>query len=841
MILKKGTQRNNTNYIRPFYSQKVLVEKTIFNQKIANIGINGIIRFRFFWLLLIFLVVFVCSLGLEKLHMDSSNESFLPDNDPLSLANDRFKEQFGNEEFVFILVKSENLISHKTLQRLRALQKDLEENLPFVDEVNAITSVEFIESSKDQLRVDDLVGDQIPATQEDFELIKNKLSSSKLFFNRIVASDWQHAGVAVLLEPMPDTVWVNAAKDFSPMDLAYWPDEAVLLSEDVLMEKPEAENSDSLVQIADPRKLIAPAIRVILNRHQKEDFELKATGMPLGDFEVDQVTAEEGSKIGLIAMAAAFFFILVLFRNVSGIAAPMLVMISTVIIVFGCMGWLGIPVSMGSMFVGPLLMVLSVSYSIHFINHFKFYFDRRGERLRAIHYAYAQATWPCFLTSLTTAIGFASFLIVSMKPIRDVGIACSGGSLISFLLVLLLVPIFYSFGKPTKEKPKSNQAPSANFPKGMVPLSGSVLKNRMPILILTLGFLFFGVFFIRYIPIETDLLKILGKDNKFVKDSTAITDVLGGYYSYEVMINLDKADAAKRPEVLKALDLLAKEAEKWETVKTTMSLVDLVKEINYVLNQRQEEAYIIPDSVEKIAQCLLLYEISGGGELDNWVDYQYSTLRLSVQMSNSENLGQHISHMQEKARDLFPADTQIDFVGDVPILLRLMSLLTIGQLKSILIAFLAISLVMVIILKSVKAGLISMIPNVFPLFVIGGLMGLFEINLDIMTIMIAPMIIGIAVDDTVHFFIHFKDELEGFQDYEKANKQTFVKIGHALLFTTIVLSLGFGILGFSLVDGIGNMGFLATAGIISALAADFFIAPLLLVHLKPFGRIGQPN
>ncbi|MFH2132777.1 MAG: MMPL family transporter [bacterium] len=808
------------------------------NQMLANFGINGVIRFRIAWLAVVILIAVGCGFGLGDLRLDSSNESFLPKSDPLYATNERFKAQFGNEEFVFILIQAGDLISRSTLARIRALQADLETRLPFVDEVNTISSVEYMETVGDDLVIRDIIGEEIPENDGQLQAVKRKLAASSLIMHRLVTPDWQYAGIAITFQRMPDTVWVKADKGFTPMDQTRWPDNQVIMS-DGIFDAPAGEERAGRVEILDSRKLIAPALRVILKDHQAEGFALRATGMPLGDFEVDQITSQEGSQLGLIAFGVALLFMLVLFRNPVGVIAPLSVMISTVVILFGMMGWLGIPVSMGSMFVAPLLMVLSVSYAIHYINHFNFYFQRKGDRRRALHYAYAQSTWPCFLTAVTTAIGFGSFLIVSMKPIRDVGVACGSGAMIAFILVMILVPVFYSFGGDVRKQQKNGARIRKPLPLGMVPLSEWVLTFKIPVILFSILVIGFGAVFVSRIPVETDLLKLLGPDNRFVRDTRAITDVLGGYYSYEVMIELADPEAAKNPETLQALEQLSDAAQGWEAARSTMSLVDLVKEINFVMHDRLPGTDIIPDSREQIAQYLLLYELSGGRELDNWVDYGYRTLRLSVQLADSTNLDRHMDRMRIIAADLFPKDTRISFVGDVPILLRLVNLLIVGQLKTILAAFVVISLVMCVILRSIRAGLISMIPNVFPLVMIAGLMGLLQINLDIMTIMIAPMVIGIAVDDTVHFFIHFREELSGFRDYHRANQQTFIKIGHALVFTSLVLSLGFGILGFSHVTGIVNMGLLAAVGILAALIADLFITPVLLVYLKPFGRFGK--
>ena len=162
--------------------------------------------------------------------------------------------------------------------------------------------------------------------------------------------------------------------------------------------------------------------------------------------------------------------------------------------------------------------------------------------------------------------------------------------------------------------------------------------------------------------------------------------------------------------------------------------------------------------------------------------------------------------------------------------------LTEGQIKSIGAAFLVISVMMMLILRSFRVGLMSMISNVFPVVIAMGLMGLLDISLDMMTVMIAPMIIGIAVDDTVHYFVHFKQEFNKLDCYADANRETFQKIGYAILFTSVVLVVGFSIFGLSNVRSMVHMGIVSGAGILSALLADLFITPVLFVRLKPFGK-----
>ena len=362
----------------------------------------------------------------------------------------------------------------------------------------------------------------------------------------------------------------------------------------------------------------------------------------------------------IVAIATIFLLILI-FRNPRWFFAPLLVMLSTVILLFGGMGWFGIPVSRAGMFVVPLLIILSVSYSLHLINHFYFHFSQKGDRLQALHYAYAQTTWPCFLSALTTTAVFLSFIIGLTKPIREVGLTSAAGTILTFLLTMIIVPICFSLEFDRKSRPTKLPKKKQAFPLGMVSFSQRVLNFKVPIVISSLLITLLAVIYFPKIPIGT---------------------------------------------------------------LTT--------------------------------------------------------------------------------------------------------------------AFIAILAIMVVILKSLWAGLISMIPIVCPWAIIATVMSIFHIDLDILTIMIAPIVIGITVDDTVHFFIHFKEELLGFRDYQRANRQTFFKIGTALFSTSMVLSLGFGILGFCTVKEIVYMGILSVVGIVSALLANLCLTPVLLIYFKPFGRYATP-
>jgi predicted RND superfamily exporter protein len=307
-----------------------------------------------------------------------------------------------------------------------------------------------------------------------------------------------------------------------------------------------------------------------------------------------------------------------------------------------------------------------------------------------------------------------------------------------------------------------------------------------------------------------------------------------------VFVELPEETMAKDPGVLQALDRIAAHIKKWESVKNVSSINDIIKDLNMTMNSNDPGFFSIPNKSELVAQYLLLYEMSGGENAEDWVDYDYQRLRVSVQVSDvSSSVEERFREVREMTRDSLPEGTKVTIVGDIPILLKMLNMIAFGQIKSIFVAFVVITLVMILILKSIRVGLLSMVPNILPVIVVGGSMGLFNLPIDMMTIMIAPMIIGIAVDDTVHYIIHFKQEIETTDSYAEANRSTFSRVGRAIFFTSVILTIGFSILGLSVVKSLLNMAVLSGVGIISALVADLFITPVLFVCLKPFGTVGS--
>ena len=258
--------------------------------------------------------------------------------------------------------------------------------------------------------------------------------------------------------------------------------------------------------------------------------------------------------------------------------------------------------------------------------------------------------------------------------------------------------------------------------------------------------------------------------------------------------------------------------------------------MNQTMHSDDPAFYIILDDEDLLAQLLFLYEISGG-KTSRWIDEDFRTLRMAIDIASydANELAANMQTIEQTCAELFPqADCHL-IVSAVQFA-ELNNKIVFGELYSFLTSLIAMAILMILVFGSVKMGLIGLIPNIFPVIVIGAIMGYLGISLDMMTMAIMPMILGIAVDDTIHFTNHTKYLFDKEKSYDRAIFKTFYSIGKTLAMTTIILSATFLVYLTCKIDAILRLGVLAAVGLLSALAADYLMTPVLIYISKPFGK-----
>jgi len=760
-----------------------------------------ILRLRWLNIFLFFMLLGSSIIGLRMIQTNMDQDNWLLEDDALLEAKKRFEEIFGNDDFCAVLVEADNVFTHKVLSGIRELGAELTEKVPFADDVVSLTDFEFTYGTQDGIKIIDLVPEPVPASPDELAKIKTMAMSKPALKNKIVSEDGRYAWIALRMRLIPDE-WENKREE-------------------------------------NPETTVGRIFKKVVGQEKYRFLHPKTTGLPVINIDKRAFFAKETPKLFGISMILTILILAVSLRSATGVVFPLVTAVSAIVIVFGFQGFLGIVFDPSMTFIPVFLsLAVSIGYSIHVFNFFKREFVKSGQRHNALLHAVEETGWPLLFSALTTIVALLSFLLVPIRPIRWVGVsaACLVG--ITYVLVIVLLPSLLSFGKD--RTPQEVYAPKKGrlIERWMDKLGSKVLlrpKTTMTLFILIVAICLIGI---TKFEVSFDYVRTMGLKIPYIARLNYIGNTpVGSIYAYDVAIEFPAPEAARDPENLKRFDQLITEVKGFPMTKKASSLLDIVKDLNQVVNDGDPSFYCIPDNREMIAQLLLLYENTGGVEVEKWVDYDYQRLRLMVEIANpdSKEINRELSLIRERSKEFFP-DAKVLFIGSISQFAVMMDYVTWGQVRSFLTALVLIGILMSIVFGSIKTGLIAMIPNISPALVVGGIMGFANIPLDIMTVTIMPMLLGLAVDDTIHFINHTQLEYSRTGSYAESTRRVFSSVGVALFLTSMVLILNFSAYLTSLAKVFVSMGILIPTGILAALAADFFVTPVLLNRFRPFPR-----
>jgi len=497
----------------------------------------------------------------------------------------------------------------------------------------------------------------------------------------------------------------------------------------------------------------------------------------------------------------------------------------------GLKGIFGSPITPVSTTLFALITVIGIANSVHLISHFNIAIRRTGDRREALIETFERAGSACFFTSITTAFGFGSLCVSRLPVIRDMGLFAAFGIMSAFCISIILVTAGMLYKKVDKETLKKQYIIA---PKGFLKIiTGINLKYSLWIIIFSAAVVIIMALGIPRIEVESSMLEYLKRGCSLRKDAEFIDTALVGISSVEVVIKGEEG-SFKEPVNLKKIEKLQSLVTKHPEVSVSHSMADYLKLIFRSLNSDSTRFYRIPETREAVAQSLLLYEMSGGSDIEDFVTTNYDEARVSIstrQMTQNERsalLEDIGSFMKSNFTDM-----KYEVTGFDNLVYHTTQRIVTTQIKSITLAATIIMLLMIFIF-GLKGGLVSIIPNIFPIVSLLGIMGYAGFRLDIATAIIASIAIGIVVDDTIHYFSHYRYELKAAPNREQAMVNAHMSVGSALCYTTIILALGFLIFLLSETRILFHYGLLSCIAVTIALLGDLFIGPVLLVKLKVF-------
>ena len=438
------------------------------------------------------------------------------------------------------------------------------------------------------------------------------------------------------------------------------------------------------------------------------------------------------------------------------------------------------------------------------------------------------------MTSLTTAAGLWSFSFSGVAPVSDLGVFASSGVLVGLLFTLVFLPALIAKTNFAHLEQKADVEGNTLMDRALLGISKVGTGRPKLIVAISAILIIFAAVVATQLRFSHFPLQWLPEDN-FARIATETVDEnLGGALTLEVIIDTGKTNGLYNPELLRKIDDVSENIDSITSgnmfVGKVISFIDIIKETNKALNENREEYYSIPDNPDLIAQEFLLFESSGNRDLNSLVDANYSKARLTLKTPFIDSLEAKIfiDRAQTYLDKEFGALASVSFTGIGTLMTVTFEEAIYSSATSYILAFSLITVLMVLLIGNLKIGLISMIPNILPIIFLSTIMVIFKMPLDMFTLLIGAIALGLAVDDTVHFMHNFRRYELQYNDVDKAVRLTLMGTGRAITLTSIVLALGFLVLTFSQMNNMFDFGVLTACAILVALVADFFLMPAIM-------------
>jgi len=744
------------------------------------------------WLVLVGTFVLTLVLGLQgEMKFDGDYHVFFSKSNPELEAFDALQEKYTKDDNVILVLTPANgdVFTKLNLTAIEDLTSEAW-NTPYSSRVDAITNFQYTSAVGDELYVDDLSYNSVEKSESEIEEIKEIALKEPMLVNRLINNEGSVTAVNITVR---------------------------LPGEDSTKEIPE----------------VMEYVRTMVTQFSDKypHFDVHISGMvPLNTafFEASM------KDMGLTAMMMLVVIIttLLLTKNIQSTATTLIVVLFSIVSTLGFVGLMGIKLTPPSSVFPTMILTLAVADSIHILITMLQKMRKEGlNKIDALRESMRLNFMPVFITSLTTVIGFLTMNFGDVPPFWDLGNIVAFGMTMAFLYSTTTLPALMAILplriKETKSKSVGGINPYTRFAQFIV--KQSIRLSVVSVLII-------GVF--TYLATKNsfndEFINYFDKSVEFRSDTDYISNNLTGVYNVEFSVGSGESGGINDPEYLKKLNDFEDWLNKQPEVVHVNAFSEVARRINRSMHGDDETYYRIPDSREEAAQFLLLYELSlpFGLDLNNQINVDKSETRVTATLKNIDSPS--MISFAERCENWLLENTPetMHSIGVSPMLMfsKLGFRQADSMFKGNIIALILISLVLILALRNLKLGLLSIIPNVSPVLIGFGIWALYRAQINTGMVIVFGMTLGIIVDDTVHFmskFLRARREL-GY-DAQQAVIYAFQTVGQAVVTTSIVLVAGFAVLSTSSFALNSYMARITVVIIVSALIIDFILLPSLLV------------
>jgi len=739
-------------------------------------------KFRWFIAIGIPIIVFALAFNLKNLQMDGSYRIWFAEDSKTLTDYDNFRSTFGNDDALVITFQDKDgIFNKKALQSVENITKALWK-MKYIARVDSITNYQYVHSNPnkpDDIVVEDFIKNIDKATPEYLANRKEIAINDPLVVDGFISTDGTTTMISARLTPK-----VN-------------------------------DDSDKSIEIMKLiEKILAPEI-------ERTGYKYWLNGGPPLNHAFVTIGMADMIFIPII-LIASIILLLLLFRRVSGALIPIGVVTFTFLTVLAIQVLLGYKLNNFTINLPLFIVAIGIADAVHVYSIWILHRQEGDENFIAVEHSLRKNFLPIFLTSLTTTIGFATLTISEVIPVLTLGIATASGAILAFIISVIWMPsvlliLKKEFKSEIIEKIKEKK------PLGY---GKFIVKHDKQIAIITTVIFSLLAIGLTKVKIDSNTIRYFDESVEIRKSTEFTSNNLTGPMAYEIVVDSKEEGGIKDPTFLKTVELFYKDFQKtYPDVRHLNSLLDTIKRFNKVVNNIEE----IPDNRNLIAQYLLLYSLSlpQGMEINDKMDIKEQRLRVTARVNivdTSKDL-EMIDYVSEWWKQTpYSASVQ----GQTAMFAHMQKDVTNTLVYSLSIAILLVSLVMLLIFKRFKILWVFVLPNILPVILVIGLMGWIGITIDIGVAIAGAIIIGVAVDDTIHFLVKYFDARKRGLSMEETFDEVLRYAGKAILFTTIILSIAFSLFAFSTFTPNQNFGVVTAFALIIAFVVDLVLLPALL-------------
>jgi predicted RND superfamily exporter protein len=653
---------------------------------------------------------------LPALQVDGSDEAFLPEGGAVRRSFDRFRRQFERDGMVAIAIEPPEIFDLGFLERLRAFHRDIEAEVPHLNDTTSLINARDTHGRGDELIVGELL-EQWPQSPAQLAALRERVLANPLYRNHLISANGRVTVVMVELDTLSSE---GGGED----ELAgFAGSEAVNAGEVAFLTGPEILTS-------------AHALERLIARYEANDFALHVAGGPMAEATLMSAIQRDIAVFVTASILLMSLLLYILFRRLSGVVLSLLVVFLALLCTLGTMALAGVAITLPVQVLPSFLLAVGVCDSVHILTLFFRMHLRGAPREDAIAYALGHSGLAVVMTSLTTAAGLASFAAADLIPVVHFGIFGPVGVLFALAFSLVLLPALLAV-TPLRGETRARPSRDRRLER-VLAFCGAVASRRPKVVIaLTAALLLLAFAGARRLEFSHNSLSWLPESDPTRQGVAFFDREFQGSSTLEILLETRSENGFHDPLLLNRLDELRIYAESVQRgnirVGKTISLADVLKEIHQALNENRADHYAIPQDRRLVAQELLLFENAGSDDLEDVVDsrLQLASFMLRVPTVDAIELAPFLDDVETHFREVLAPDVEVTLTGGNAISSRTFAAVIPSMTKSYAVAFLAITPLMVLLLGSLRRGLISMIPNLVPIILVLGLMGWIGFTLDL--------------------------------------------------------------------------------------------------------------